>query len=86
MKGPIFIAGIFTLAMSMGEFGASWVVTRFGQWDTLPVLIDQLRSRPGWDPLIQPTAAAAATVLMGITLVLFLIAERFRTTDQEGMF
>ena len=86
MKGPIFIAGIFTMAMSMGEFGASWVVTRFGQWDTLPVLIDQLRSRPGWDPLIQPTAAAAATVLMGITLVLFLIAEKFRTTDQEGMF
>jgi len=86
MKGPIFIAGIFTLAMSMGEFGASWVVTRFGQWDTLPVLIDQLRSRPGWDPLIQPTAAAAATVLMGITLVLFLIAEKFRATDEKGMF
>ena len=44
--GSILIAGIFTLAMSLGEFGASWVVTRNSDWTTLPIMIDSLRSIP----------------------------------------
>ena len=86
LRGPLLVAITFTLAMSLGEFGASWVVARSGEWDTLPVLIDSLRSRTGWDPLIQPTAAAAATTLMLITLLLFLTVERFRPKGEGGMF
>jgi len=86
LRGPLLVAITFTLAMSLGEFGASWVVARSGEWDTLPVLIDSLRSRTGWDPLIQPTAAAAATTLMLITLLLFMTVERFRPKGEGGMF
>ncbi|GIR00469.1 MAG: hypothetical protein CM15mP9_1720 [Methanobacteriota archaeon] len=37
LRGSILVAVIFTIAMSLGEFGASWVVTRNSDWTTLPV-------------------------------------------------
>ena len=40
LRGSILVAAIFTIAMSLGEFGASWVVTRNSDWTTLPILID----------------------------------------------
>ena len=80
------VAGIIAIAMSMGEFGASWILVRTGAWDTLPVLVDQLMTRPGFDPLVKPTAMAAASLLMFTTLVLFLLAERFRPDGDGGMF
>ena len=86
LRPSILVSAVFTVAMSLGEFGASWIVARFGSWDTLPVLIDQLRSKPGFDPLIHPTAAAAATVLMITTFIIFVALEKFRGKDDGGMF
>ena len=39
--------------MSLGEFGASWVVTRNSDWTTLPILIDSIRAFPGNEPLFR---------------------------------
>ena len=64
LRGSILIATIFTLAMSMGEFGASWVVTRNSDWTTLPIMIDSLRSIPYNNSLTAPAANAVASVLM----------------------
>ena len=86
LRGSILVAVIFTLAMSLGEFGASWVVTRNSDWTTLPIMIDSLRSIPYNNSLTAPAACAVSSVLMGITLVLFTWAEKFRPSRDGGMF
>ena len=86
MRGPAVVASSLTVAFSLGEFGASWLLVRAGSWDTLSVVVDQLMSRPKFDPLIQPAAMAAASVLMGITFLLFFVAERFRPEGDGGGF
>ena len=80
------VSGALTMAFSLGEFGASWILVRSGSWDSLSVLVDQLMGKPKFDPLIQPMAMAAATTLMILTFVLFLIAERFRNVDEGSGF
>tara|TARA_B100001094_G_scaffold319528_1_gene364492 strand:- start:625 stop:2295 length:1671 start_codon:yes stop_codon:yes gene_type:complete len=86
MKGSILVATVFTLAMSLGEFGASFIVARNSEWVTIPLLIDSLRGKPMKDPLTVPASNAVATVLMVITMILFLIVERFRNKNDRGMF
>ncbi len=86
LRGSILIAGIFTLAMSLGEFGASWVVTRNSDWTTLPIMIDSLRSIPYNNTYTAPAACAISSVLMIITLFLFTWAEKFRPARDGGMF
>ena len=80
------VATVFTLAMSLGEFGASFIVARNSEWVTIPLLIDSLRGKPMKDPLTVPASNAVATVLMVITMILFLIVERFRNKNDRGMF
>ena len=70
----------------MGEFGASWVITRNSDWTTLPIIIDSIRSIPYNNPLTTPAANAVSTVLMLIALVLFVSTEKFRPTRDGGMF
>ena len=36
LRGSILVAVIFTIAMSLGEFGASWVVTEEFRLDNSP--------------------------------------------------
>ena len=86
LRGPAVVASSLTLAFSLGEFGASWLLVRAGSWDTLSVVVDQLMSRPKFDPLVQPAAMAAACVLMFTTFVLFLCAEKFRHEGEGGGF
>jgi len=62
------------------------LLVRAGSWDTLSVVVDQLMSRPKFDPLVQPAAMAAATMLMAITFLLFFVAERFRHEGEGGGF
>jgi ABC-type sulfate transport system permease component len=66
------------LAFSMGEFGATYLVVRAGSWDSLSILVDQVASRPGFDPLVIPTAMALATTLMIVTLLVLSINEGAR--------
>ncbi len=84
LKPQIVVASALSMAFSLGEFGASWVLLRSGAWDTLPVLVDQLMSRPKYFELVTPIAMASATVLMCTTFLLFVIAERFRTHKGGG--
>ncbi|MDA9828184.1 hypothetical protein N9C12_00660 [Candidatus Poseidoniaceae archaeon] len=85
LRGPAVVAGSLTLAFSLGEFGASWLLVRSGSWDTLSIVVDQLMGRPMFDPSVYPTAMAASTMLMCLTFGLFLIAERFReSSDRSG--
>jgi len=86
LRGSILVAVIFTLAMSLGEFGASWVVTRNSDWTTLPIMIDSLRSIPYNNTYTAPAACAVSSLLMGITLLLFTWAEKFRPARDGGMF
>ena len=86
LRGSILVAAIFTLAMSLGEFGASWVITRNSDWTTLPIMIDSLRSIPYNNAYTAPAACAVSSVLMGITILLFTWAEKFRPARDGGMF
>ena len=75
---PATMAGSLCLAFSMGEFGASFLVVRVGSWDSLSILVDQVASRPKFDPYVFPTAMALATILMLVTLLVLSINERAR--------
>ena len=86
LKPSIIVACSLVFAISLGEFGASWVVLRFTEYTTLPVMIGDLLSRPGYDPILRPAANAAGTILLLITLVLFISVERFRPLGSGGEF
>ena len=64
LLGPLAVAGSLTIAFSLGEFGATWILVRSGSWDTLSILVDQLMNQPKFNPLVYPMAMASATVLM----------------------
>ena len=85
LKPQLVVAAALSMAFSLGEFGASWLLVRSGSWDTLSVVVDQLMGRQKFDPVVYPTAMAAASILMILTFVLFLAVERFReSTDRSG--
>ena len=86
LRGSIIVSSIFIIAMSMGEFGASWVVTRNSDWTTLPIMIDSIRSIPYNNPLTTPAANAVSSTLMIIALILFVSTEKFRPRKEGGMF
>lgn len=75
---PGTMAASLCLAFSLGEFGATYLVVRAGSWDSLSILVDQVASRPGFDPVVFPTAMALATTLMLVTLLVLSINERAR--------
>lgn len=84
LSGSIIIAATFTIAMSMGEFGASWVVTRNSEWTTLPIMIDSIRDP--YNSITNTASNAIAAVLMLISIILFTWAEKFRPKRDGGMF
>lgn len=86
LKGPAIVASALCLAFSLGEFGATWVLARTGDWTTLSVLVDDLMSRPNYFPGVRPAAMASATILMSLTLALFFISEKFRDSKDTGGF
>ena len=75
---PATMAASLCLAFSMGEFGATFLVVRVGSWDSLSILVDQVASRPKFDPYVFPTAMALATILMVVTLLVLSINESAR--------
>lgn len=84
MKNSLVVAATLSIAFSLGEFGASWILLRSGSWDTLPILVDQLMARPKYFELVEPVAMATASLLMMITFMLFVITERFREHQGGG--
>jgi thiamine transport system permease protein len=85
LRGPLIVAGILAFAISLGEFGATWLLWNTPDWTTLPVLVDRAFWRP-YQPLARPVGHVAATMLLLVTVALFIIAERFRVAGQEGEF
>lgn len=86
MRPSLIVAAGFGMAISLGEFGASWLVMRSGSWTTLPILIDDHLARTGQDPHRRAAAMAAATVLTLLILVVFSIIEKFRRSAEESGF
>jgi thiamine transport system permease protein len=75
---PATMAASLCLAFSLGEFGATFLVVRVGSWDSLSILVDQVASRPKFDPYVFPTAMALATILMVVTLLILSLNEHVR--------
>ena len=71
----LLVAATFAFTISMGEFGATSLISR-PEYPTVPVVIYRFLSRPGG--LNYGQALALSTLLMGITVVGMLAIERFR--------
>jgi len=69
------VGGVFAFTISMGEFGATALISR-PQYPTIPVAIYRLLSQPGVGNYGQ--ALAMSTLLMLVCAVSFLSVERLR--------
>jgi thiamine transport system permease protein len=65
----------FAFAVSLGEFGATIFLAR-ADWPTLPLAIYRFLGQPGPGNFGQ--AMALATILMGLTVVVMLLIDRWR--------
>jgi thiamine transport system permease protein len=74
----ILVAATFAFTISIGEFGATSLLTR-PEYPTVPVVIYRLISRPG--ALNYGQALALSTILMFIAVAGMLAIERFRIAD-----
>ena len=74
----LLVAASFAFTISIGEFGASSLITR-PEYPTVPVVIYRLLSRPG--ALNFGQAMALSTILMGATLAGMLLMEYFRVGE-----
>lgn len=68
-------AAIFAFTISLGEFGATLLISR-PEYPTIPVAIERFLSQPGG--LNYGQAMAMATLLMLLTLMSILLIEKFR--------
>lgn len=71
----IAVGAVFAFAISMGEFGATLLISR-PEWATMPVAIFRYLGRPG--SANYGAALAMSTILMGVTTVGFLVIDRLR--------
>ena len=71
----LLVAATFAFTISIGEFGATWLISR-PEYPTVPVVIYRLLSRPGGMNFGQ--ALALSTILMGVAISGMLAIERFR--------
>ncbi len=74
----LIVAASFAFTISIGEFGASSLITR-PEYPTVPIVIYRLLSRPG--ALNYGQAMAMSTILMAATLAGMLVMEYFRVGD-----
>jgi thiamine transport system permease protein len=75
LRRAILTAAIFAFTVSLGEFGATLLISR-PEYPTIPVAIERFLSQPGG--LNYGQAMAMATVLMVLTLVSILLIEKLR--------
>jgi thiamine transport system permease protein len=74
----LLVATIFAFTISMGEFGATALISR-PEYPTIPLMIYRFISQPGG--LNYGQALALSTILMIITALGMLAIERFRIAD-----
>jgi thiamine transport system permease protein len=73
----MLVAAIFALSISLGEFGATSLLTR-PEYPTMPVAIYRYLSRPG--AMNYGQALALSTILMLICMLGMVVIERFRVS------
>jgi thiamine transport system permease protein len=81
LRAPLLAGAGFSAAISLGEFGATTILTRSGR-ETLPIAIGRLLGRAGALPRAQ--AFAMATILLALTTVVVMasgIHERLGPDD-----
>ncbi len=71
-------AATFAFTVSLGEFGATLLLTR-PEYPTIPIAIQRFLSQPGG--LNYGQAMAMATLLLALTTVSILLIEKVRITD-----
>ncbi len=75
LRRATLAAGTFAFTISLGEFGATLLISR-PEYPTIPVAIERFLSQPGG--LNYGQAMAMATILMGLTTASILLIEKFR--------
>jgi len=75
---PALTGAGFAAAISLGEFGATTFLTRAGR-ETLPIAVARLLGRAGAVPRAQ--AAALATLLLALTVVVVALVDRQESAD-----
>lgn len=75
LRRATLAAGTFAFTISLGEFGATLLISR-PDYPTIPVAIERFLSQPGG--LNYGQAMALATILMALTTLSILFIERFR--------
>ena len=74
----LLVAASFAFTISIGEFGASSLITR-PEYPTVPIVIYRLLGRPG--ALNFGQAMALSTILMTATLAGMILMEYFRVGE-----
>lgn len=74
----VLVAGVFAFGISMGEFGATALLTR-PEYPTLPIAIYRFLGQPG--EMNYSQAMAMSVLLMLITAVGMILIERFRSGE-----
>ena len=75
LRRPTLAAATFAFTISLGEFGATLLISR-PEYPTIPVAIERFLSQPGG--LNYGQAMAMATILMVLTTASILLIEKFR--------
>jgi thiamine transport system permease protein len=71
----------FSAAISLGEFGATTILTRSGS-ETLPIAIGRLLGRAGALPRAQ--AFALASILLVLTTVIVMVSGSHERLGSDG--
>ena len=75
LRRAMIAAGTFAFTISLGEFGATLLISR-PEYPTIPVAIERFLSQPGG--LNYGQAMAMATILLALTTASILLIEKFR--------
>lgn len=75
LRRATLAAATFAFTISLGEFGATLLISR-PEYPTIPVAIERFLSQPGG--LNYGQGMAMATILMVLTLISILLIEKFR--------
>ena len=81
-RRAIISAAAISIAVSIGEFGASSLLTRRGA-ETLPITISRLLSRPG--DLVQSQAFALATLLAIFSIAIIFIIDSLNIDSNNNV-
>jgi thiamine transport system permease protein len=75
LRRATLAAGTFAFTISLGEFGATLLISR-PDYPTIPIAIERFLSQPGG--LNYGQAMAMATILMSLAVLSILLIEKFR--------